>query len=127
MPRRRQPNGDDGTPRRPTVVVLMAEHGGGPLWNRSPWHERGPDDYVVDPVVLGVSPELIAAMDEWNDEFGRADSHDPEAREDPAAGAAWLRRGLTLAYRLQQELGEEVEVRYHDDPDERPVTGRRGP
>ncbi|MCZ2830607.1 hypothetical protein O2W14_17355 [Modestobacter sp. VKM Ac-2986] len=127
MPRRRPPTEDDGTPRRPTVVVLMAEHGGGPLWNRSPRHQRGWNDYVVDPVELGVSPGLVAAMDEWNDEYGRHSSHDPDAPEDPVTAAAWLRRGLTLAYRLQQELGEDVEVRYHDDTDERPVRGRRGP
>jgi hypothetical protein len=126
VPRRRLPTEDDGTPRRPTVVVLMAEHGGGPLWNRSPRHQRGWDDYVVDPVLLGVSPELIAAMDAWNDEYGW-DGADPAAPEDTVAAAAWLRRGLTLAYRLQQELGDDVEVRYHDDGDERPVRGRRGP
>ena len=127
MPRRHLPIGDDGTPRRPTAVVLMAEHGGPFLLNRSPSHLRGGDEQVVDPVALGVSPELIAAMSEWNDGYDWATSHDPEAPEDPAATAAWLRRGLTLAYRLQQELGEEIEVRYHDGPDERPVTGRRGP
>jgi hypothetical protein len=122
--RRRLPTEDDGTPRRPTVVALMAEHGGGPLWNRSPSHERGPDDYVVDPVLLGVSPELVTAMDAWNDEYGRDADLAPE---DTVTAAAWLRRGLTLAYRLQQELGDDVEVRYHDDVDERPVRGRRGP
>ena len=105
----------------------MAERGGGPLWNRSPRHERGSDDYVVDPVHLGVSPELTAAMDGWNDEYGRHSSLDPDAPQDPVAAAAWVRRGLTLAYRLQQELGDDIEVRYHDDVDERPVLGRRGP
>jgi hypothetical protein len=104
----------------------MAEHGGGPLWNRSPRDQRGPDDYVVDPGALGVSAELIAAMTEWNDGYGSLSGLDPEV-EDEAAAAAWLHRGLTLAYRLQQELGDDIEVRYHDDVDERPVLGRRGP
>jgi hypothetical protein len=96
------------------------------LVNRSPSWLPG-DGFVVDPVALGVSPELVAALSEWNDESVRNSSHDPDAPEDTATDAALRRRGLTLAYRLQHELGDDIEVRYHDDVDERPVNGRRGP
>ena len=116
---------DDELPR-PTVVVLMAEHG--PFLSiRSPRRDRTGDDYVVDPAELGVSAPLIEAMTEWNAEFEWHGSPGSEPWGSPEAEAAWWRRGLTLAYRLQHELGPDIEVRYHDDGGERPVIGRRGP
>ena len=115
---------DDELLGRPTVVVLMAEHGPF-LWNRSPVRDPFADDYVVDPAELGVSPGLVEAMTEWNDRYqGLAPTDlDRPSRE---AEEAWVRDGLHLAYRLQHELGPDVEVRYHQDGDERPVSGRRG-
>ena len=101
----------------------MAEHGAF-LWNRSP--DRRPwDDYEVDPAALGASAEVVAALTEWNDRYQRLSlSEDPPwPSEDQRV---WRQEGLHLAYRLQHELGPDVDVLYHQDGDEAPVSGRRG-
>ena len=104
----------------------MAEYGGAYLWNRSPVRSRFRDDYVLDPVEFGVPPQSIERMEAWNEEFG-AIARTDYAFPAPEAEDAWARHGLDLAYELQNELGPDIEVRYHDDGDERPVRGRRGP
>jgi hypothetical protein len=104
----------------------MAEYTGVYLWNRSPIRSRFGGDYVINPEDLGVSPGLIERMERWNDEFGAIARHDfrfPSRK----AEEAWARRGLDLAYELQNELGPDVEVRYHEDGDERPIRERHGP
>ena len=114
---------DDERPR-PTVVALMAEHGGVYLWDRSP--DRSPGDYDLDPAELGVSPGLVERLESWNSQYGRLARTDyewPTAEQE----RVWQQRGLDLAYELQNELGPDVEVRYAEDGDERPVRERRGP
>ena len=104
----------------PTVIVVMAEWSDSCLWNRSPAHERNSnwDDSMLEPEVLGVSPELAKRLEAWNDRLG--------APESWSAPASWNRDGLVLAQALQREFdarGIAVEVLYHDNKDnrERPV------
>lgn len=104
----------------PTVIVVMAEWSASCLWNRSPAHERdrGWDDYMLEPEVLGVSPELAERLEAWNGGLGHSDSW--------SAPAFWNRDGLVLAQALQREFdgrGIAVEVLYHDNKAgrERPV------
>jgi hypothetical protein len=104
---------DDERPP-PTVIVLMAEHGGVYLWNRSPVRPRYGDDYVIDPVELGVSAVLIARMRAWNDEF-EATALTGYEFPSQAAEEDWAGRGRELAYELQNEL-PDIEVLYHHDP-----------
>src|SRR5687767_13964098 len=67
-PSRRRCGGCETPPvadRTPTVVEVLAEHTDAFLWNRTP--DRHPDDaFVVDPALLGMSPELIALLEAWN-------------------------------------------------------------
>ncbi len=104
----------------PTVIVVMAEWSASCLWNRTPAHERNRnwDDYMLEPEVLGVSPELAERLEAWNERPG-----DPESWSAPAS---WNRDGLVLAQALQREFdarGISVEILYHDNKDgrERPV------
>jgi len=111
--------------RAPTVVQLMAEHTDVFLWNRSP--DRGPeDDYELRPAELGVSPGLAERLSAWNEEYGRLALRPDVAFESPEEAASWRRAGLHLAHALQDELGPDIEVRYAEDGDPRPVRERRG-
>jgi hypothetical protein len=108
---------------RPSVVLVMFEWSVEyPLWDRSPGGFGS-----VDPEALGVSPDLARRLRAWNDEHNDA----PNGPENftwptPQAGVDWQRRGLDLAYALQNELGPHIEVRYFEDEDARPVRERRG-
>ncbi|MHB1472773.1 MAG: hypothetical protein ACYCV4_03940 [Dermatophilaceae bacterium] len=109
---------------RPTVVLVMFEWSVEyPLWDRSPGG-FGP----VDAETLGVSPELAGQLREWSAEHDDA-PNGPEHFEwrSYEAYLDWRRRGLHLAYALQDNLGSEIEVRYFEDGDERPVRDRMGP
>ncbi|MFW3169690.1 hypothetical protein [Geodermatophilus sp. CPCC 206100] len=116
----------------PTVVLVMAEHGGVFLWDRSP---GGLGD--VEPATLGVSAELIARLTDWTERYEEHAARwawsppPPEHRaDDEREWTAWTREGLHLAYALQHELdalGHRIEVRYSEDGDARPVSERRGP
>jgi hypothetical protein len=108
---------------RPTVVLVMFEWSVEyPLWDRSPGGFG-----LVDPEALGVSPSLAQRLRAWSDEHNDA-PNGPENFTWPTRQAFvdWQRRGLDLAYALQNELGPDVEVRYFEDGDARPVRERRG-
>jgi hypothetical protein len=105
----------------PTVIVVMAEHTGTFLWNRSADPGRAPfaDDYVLEPEVLGVTARLAERLVAWNDRYGRG-----------LINAAWWAEGWSLAQELQHEFdrrGLDVEVLFHDvDGQERAIRdGRR--
>lgn len=109
---------------RPTVVLVMFEWGlEYPLWDRSPGG-IGP----VDAETLGVSSKLAGQLREWSAEQDDL-STGPDHLEwrSHEAHLDWRRRGLHLAYALQDDVGFEIEVRYFEDGDERPVRERRGP
>ncbi|MGY1690927.1 hypothetical protein [Geodermatophilus sp. SYSU D01105] len=122
----------DGDGRPPPVVLLMAEHGGAFLWDRSP---GGVGE--VEPGTLGISAELTARLTGWNERYAEHAARwdwgppPPEHRaDDEVEWAAWTRDGLHLASALQHELdalGHDVVVLYREDGDERPVAERRGP
>jgi hypothetical protein len=122
---------DDEEPQ-PTVVLLMAEHGGAFLWDRSPGGLG-----TVDPGSLGVSAELTARLGDWTERFEEHAARwdwgppPPERRaDDEREWAGWRREGLDLAYALQHELdalGHRIEVEYSEDGDPRAVADRRGP
>lgn len=122
---------DDECPR-PTVVTVMAEHGGAFLWDRSPGAAG-----CLPPETLGVSAGLAARLRDWNERYEEHaarwnwDPPPPEhAADDEREWAAWRREGLHLAHDLQHELdalGLGIEVQYHEDGDDRPVGDRRGP
>ena len=96
----------------PTVVLMAPEWSDSPLWNRSPGRDPFADnDYLLDPVVLGVSPDLTQRLIAWNDHYG---SDASELREN---SGAWWGEGLALAQELQREFDERglpVEVRFPD-------------
>jgi len=116
----------------PTVVLLMAEHAGAFLWDRSPGGLG-----LIEPEALGISAELTARLTDWNERYEAHaarwnwGSPPPELRaDDEREWAQWTREGLHLAFALQHELaalGHRIEVRYHEDGDPRPVAERRGP
>lgn len=92
----------------PTVVVVMGEHGGTGLWNRSPESEVQVGIGALDPTVLRLSGRLLARLTAWNDRFG---AH--------GTSATWADEGRTLAQDVQRELdarGVVVEVRYYEAP-----------
>jgi len=92
----------------------MAEYGVDlPLWG-----EPGGGDLPAS--ALSLSPDLRQRLRAWNEEYERCALD--ESWDDQAA---WRRRGLTLAYDVQHELGPEFEVSYGDE--RRPVRDRRGP
>lgn len=93
-----------------------------PLWDRSPGGLG-----LVDPQVLGVASSLAQRLRVWNAEHNDA-PNGPENFTWPSlqAGLDWQRRGLSLAYALQDELGPDVEVLYSEDGDVRSVRERRG-
>ena len=95
----------------PTVIVVMAEWTDTCLWNRSPNREPFADDYVLDPVTLGVSPALAQRLRSWNLKFAGGDANHPVDND-----AAWSDEGLALAQELQREFDARdlgVEVLYH--------------
>jgi hypothetical protein len=116
----------------PTVVLVMAEHGGAFLWDRSPGGVG-----CVEPQTLGISAELTARLTGWNERYqehaARWNWGPPppgDRADDEREWAGWRREGLDLAYALQHELdalGHGIEVRYHEDGGARPVAERRGP
>jgi hypothetical protein len=94
---------------RPTVVLVMFEWSVEyPLWDRSPGGLG-----LVDPEALGVSPSLAQRLRAWSDEHNDA-PNGPENFTWPSRQAFvdWQRRGLDLAYALQNELEPDVEVLY---------------
>ncbi|MGY1822176.1 hypothetical protein [Geodermatophilus sp. SYSU D00079] len=129
--RRRRP-GAGGGPAHPTVVLVMAEHGGAVLWDRSP---GGLGD--LRPEDLGVPAELAARLADWNRRYeehaARWDWGPPppeHATADRAEWTAWTSEGLHLASALQHEFDARelrIDVRYGHDGDVRPVAERRGP
>ncbi|BBH71706.1 hypothetical protein ACTI_83910 [Actinoplanes sp. OR16] len=108
-------------PYRPVALRVMAEHvGEDPVWDSDPDHMG-----QVDLASLGVSEDLIARLNAWNDEFISTALTDFEFSS-PDAEERWRRTGLELAYELQNQL-PDVEISYFDDEDDRPLRQRRGP
>lgn len=114
-------------PYRPTLVRLMAEASGVFLWDLSPDRLRLGGNYLLSPADLELSPELVAALSSWLDRWSTP-AISPELEWlDVADETAWVQDGLDLAYRLQHELGPNVDVSYAHDGDDRPLHDRRGP
>lgn len=116
---------DDFRQIRPTVVVVMAEYGGVFLWNRSPGPACFRGSFVLNPVELGASPELIERLAAWNDEWEEM-AYSNVGFASPEVERAWVQRGWELARELQDQL-PDIQVLYHHDPrGEWPVgTGQR--
>lgn len=95
----------------PTVVLVAPELSEWPLWNKSPGRDPLADnDYLLDPVVLGVSSDLTQRLIAWNDDYISGIGVGE-------CSGAWWSQGLFLAQELQREFdgrGLSVEVRYPD-------------
>jgi hypothetical protein len=99
--------------RRATEVTLMADYGRY-LWTNSPVLGRLRDhDGNIDPLRLGVSADLIAAMKAWHQEWEEM-AYSNVGFPTDEADRAWTRRSWALARRLQDEL-PDIEVRYQHD------------
>ena len=67
--------------------------------------ENGSDESHLTALSLEISPDLGAALFDWNEEWCRQE-------DEPLADAeGWLRRGIALAEQLQSELDGIAEVR----------------
>ena len=77
---------------------LMPEYSAPPLWT-----ERGP----VTPQELGLSPEVSAEILAWADEWEHGGG-------EGSTEAEFVERGRSLARRVQEELGSDVEVVYEE-------------
>jgi hypothetical protein len=105
---------------RPLTLRVMAEYmDDDPVWGCDPEH--------LGPVVLGelgVSASLIERLRAWNAHFNGIALTGFEFRT-PDEEQAWERRGLDLAYELQNEL-PDIQISYVHDADPRPLRARRG-
>ena len=93
------------------VVRVMADYQSFPLWR------PGSDDYNVDPDSLPISAELVTELNGWADDFDATlNADDPAASgfADAAAEGEFAERGMRLARRLGEELGEGYSVEYFD-------------
>ena len=109
------PGGD-----RPAAVLVMAEHGVvDPVWDRP-----GGAGEPLDLALLGVPDALVRSLRRWNQRYRDLASTGYEWPE-AAVQAVWTAEGRRLAFELQNVL-PDVEVRYHEDGDVRPVRERRG-
>lgn len=73
---------------------------GWPLW------EDGSDEYHLTALSLEISPDLGAALFDWNEEWLSRQEDEPLTDAE-----GWLRRGIALAEQLQSELDGIAEVR----------------
>lgn len=88
-------------------LQVMAEYDTFPIWDRTPGAARG----AIDPESLPLSPQLVKGLWEWNDEYGRLYTENPDAASAPSS--RWVHRGRGLATRVQDELGPGYVVTYH--------------
>lgn len=103
-----------------TNLTVMAEHGvDDPVWERP--QGSGEPVRLAD---LDVAQDLVVRLREWNAQYERA-LLDDSLTEGSAERDTWLDVGLQLAYALQLAL-PEVEIRYWEDGDRRPVRERQG-
>lgn len=133
--RPRQHATEEGPDDVPAEVVLgMDPYVDVVLREPAPKHGEG---RPVDPARLGISGGLRERIDAWEARYFElaGKPYDPppvQPEQLPAleeAMAAWRRGGLDLACDLQHELaalGLRIDVRYGEDGDDRPVSGRRG-
>lgn len=104
----------------PVAVLVMAEHGiSDPVWDRP-----GGSGEPLDLAAMGVPESLAEQMQVWNGRYQDLATTDYEWPGHEVE-AAWVAEGRRLAYELQNVL-PDVEVRYHEDGDGRPVRERRG-
>lgn len=73
---------------------------GWPIW------ENFTDDYRLDTRSLNITPDLGAALFDWNEEW--LSRHEDEPLADPEG---WRTRGIALVDQLQQELEGVAGVR----------------
>lgn len=102
---------DDDGPARPVSVTVMAEHPGGPVWDRP----NGFGEPLYDLARLGVPGHLIERLQAWNSRY-EALSLTNFAWESPQAEGEWHRHGRELSVALQAVL-PAVEVYYWEGPD----------
>jgi hypothetical protein len=82
----------------------------------------------MGPVILqdlGVSMQLVQRLQAWNERFNGIALTDFEFTSGDEE-RSWRQEGLAFAYELQSEL-PDIEIRYAEDTDPRPVRDRRGP
>ena len=106
----------------PALAVLVREGltgiDVGVDWSADPVWAIGSASVVgmLDLDQLGLSAQLIDALRGWSHEWEEAVSQHDEMRwPSIRARRAWSARGLTLAYDLQQEIGDRVDVLYSGD------------
>ena len=96
----------------------MAEHSGGPVWDRP----DGSGEPLYDLAGLGVPEELIERLHAWNGRY-EAVALTGFEWDSPQAMTDWQRRGRELALALQDVL-QDVEVWYWEGPERAvPVQG----
>ena len=76
------------------VLEWWPDHGSGPLWKRS-----GRGGVSVDAASLGLSPDLVARLTEWNADYSD-DKLPPESNRD----SAWVSQGIELLAEVRQHL-----------------------
>ncbi|QIZ35896.1 hypothetical protein [Saccharopolyspora sp. ASAGF58] len=100
-------------------VRISAEWRTGPLWVTTSG-DRFEDNAEPEDLAekFGVSVELVAELNEWDDEFQQIwDPADPASAEFPSeeAEVRWEERGRRLAEKLAAELGPTVRVSYYKE------------
>ncbi len=101
---------DAVSPREALHLRLMAEYECFPTWTLD-----GKPTFNIDPAVLGLSVDLVAALDSWRSWFDSTfDRDDPLASKfrSSAEEAAFIELGRLLARRLAIEIGTGTVVSY---------------
>ncbi len=95
-------------------IKVMADYGCDPLWVRD---AEFMDNVSPNAPWLGLSDELIAALDRWAAEFDATLNRD-DPRESgfrsPTEQTCFARRGRQLAERVAEEVGVSWSVRWFD-------------
>ncbi|WP_036535410.1 hypothetical protein [Neosynechococcus sphagnicola] len=95
----------------PKKLRLVADYNCDPLWD-----EEGE---MREPSEFPLSQETIDGLNQWQTAYDAIlNLQDPYAIAfpSPEAEAAWEQEGLALAKQLQEELGEEYEIHYNNQP-----------
>lgn len=104
----------------PLPIKVMADYGYHPLWWDSEhpmWSAWGGQIGDIDPVSLGVTPNLATELQVWADKFdAMLNWEDPGSTSvSPEVDALFDAEGRLLTKRLAQELGGKAFVRYWRD------------
>ena len=82
------------------VLEWWPDYGSGPLWKRS-----GQGGVNVDAASLGLSPDLVARLTEWN-----ASYHEDKLLPESNSDRAWISQGIELLAEVRQHLLGRFEI-----------------